>query len=142
MFSQEAGQSRRVKLIEALEVLQRPVKDNAPQLKIFLAVGFMPLHLQTFLAAELRALFPEERIDIETGVFGDLCGSVERLKSFEMASIAVVVEWSDLDPRLGVRSLGGWRPEHLADIVDSAARTKDRLERGLKVISERAPVVV
>jgi hypothetical protein len=57
-----------VKLVEALEVCRRPVAETAPEVKIFLACGFTPLHLPTFLAAALRMLQPEARVTIKTGL--------------------------------------------------------------------------
>src|SRR5262249_47648422 len=57
-------------------------------------------------------------------------------------SVCVVVEWSDLDPRLGVRTLGGWRPAQLPDIVQSARETAARLQRGIADIATRTTTVV
>ena len=66
-------------LIEALEISRKPVAQDAKLMRVFLACGFTPLHLQNFLSAHLRQLFPENRIEIKTGLFGDLAGSLERL---------------------------------------------------------------
>jgi FkbH-like protein len=131
-----------MKLTEALEVLRRPVAETAPESKIFLGCGFTPLHLQTFLAAELRALFSENRISVKTGLFGDLHGNIERLEPAGVDSLAVVIEWGDLDPRLALRTLGGWRPADLSDIVESAIRTAARLQRALTETSRHVHTVV
>jgi FkbH-like protein len=131
-----------MKLIEALEILKRPVAGSAAERKVFLACGFTPLHLQTFLAAHLRKLLPEARIEIETGRFGDLTGNLERLNPSEIDSVVVAMEWSDLDSRQGIRTLGGWRPADLADIVESAAKVRTRLQRAITGLSEHVPVVV
>jgi len=40
-------------LLAALEILKRPVSEGASGRDIFLACGFTPLHLKTFLAAHL-----------------------------------------------------------------------------------------
>ena len=136
--------SQRVKLIEALELVGGPpvTTGSAPELKVFLACGFTPLHLQTFLRAHLRVLFPEHRSSVTTGLFGDLCGNIERLRAGTVDFLAVVIEWTDLDPRLGPRTLGGWRPAELGAVVESARRTAARLERGLAEISTYVPAVV
>lgn len=131
-----------MKLIEALELLRRPVAETAPESKIFLDCGFTPLHLQTFLAAHLRVLFPEKRVCVKTGLFGDLCGNVERLEPDGVDSLAVVIEWGDLDPRLALRTVGGWRPADLADIVESVHQMTARLQRGLTENSRHVPTVV
>src|SRR5437660_7602658 len=131
-----------MKLIDALEVLQCPVAHTAPESNVFLACGFTPLHLQTFLAAELRTLSPQHRIGVDTGLFGDLVGNIERLEPQGLDSLAIVIEWSDLDPRLGVRTLGGWHPTDQASVVDSVAQMASRLQRGLTQISRHLPTGV
>jgi FkbH-like protein len=131
-----------VKLLEALELLQCPVKDRAPELKLYLACGFTPLHLKTFLAANLRALSPDSRVQIEAGFFGDLIGNLERLHASGISVLVVAIEWSDLDPRLGIRTLGGWRPADMPGIVDSAGQQTARLQLKLSEISRQVSTIV
>jgi len=131
-----------VKLIDALEVLKRSVADDAPETKVYLACGFTPLHLQTFLAAQLRIRLPRQRVEINTGLFGDLTGNIERLEPSGVHALAVVVEWGDLDPRLGIRSLGGWRPSNLSDIAESVEQAAGRLQRVLPRVSRLVPTIV
>src|SRR5271166_3962850 len=131
-----------MKLIDALELLNRPVSNTAPDLKIFLACGFTPLHMETFLAAHLRILLPDHRIGITTGLFGDLIGNIIRLKPSSVNSLVVVIEWGDLDPRLAIRNLGGWHPANLHDIGDSASQIAVRLEQALLQGSRLVPTVV
>jgi FkbH-like protein len=131
-----------VNLIEALEVLTRSVAYDAPELKVFLACGFTPLHLQSFLAAQLRIRLPQHRVGINTGLLGDLIGNIDRLDPSSIDALAVVVEWEDLDPRLGIRRLGGWRPAILPDIVQSVERSAGRLQRVLFQVSGQIPTVV
>jgi FkbH-like protein len=122
-------------LIEALEMVKKPAGENSPSLRIFLACGFTPLHLQTFLAAHLRNLRSTHRADVTTGVFGDLAGNLERLDGERYDAVAVAIEWSDLDPRLGVRTLGGWQLEKLPDILECSARSFERLAHALRRIA-------
>src|ERR1700761_4339002 len=105
-----------MKLIEALKVAQSPAPNDPRRLRLFLACGFTPLHLQTFLLANLRIRLHGVLPEIRTGVFGDLIGNIEQLKPSETDVLVVAVEWSDLDPRLGTRTLGGWGPPQLYDI--------------------------
>jgi FkbH-like protein len=133
-----------LKLIDALKLAALPIEEGAPEKKVFLACGFTPLHLQTFLTAGLRTTFPAHQVSSKTGLFGDLCGSIERLQlqpdTYDL--LIVVVEWSDLDPRLGLRMLGGWRPSQMAEIVESAARTGSRLQSGILAASRQIPTIV
>ena len=138
----EGGSGQRVKLIRALELLARPVSEAAPEFKTSLACGFTPLHLQTFLCAGLRTLIPDHRVSIDTGLFGDLIGNVERLEPAAFNAVIVVVEWSDLDSRLGIRNLGGWRSASLPDITKSAGSAIERLRQALTRVSSLVPTVV
>ena len=131
-----------MKLIEALKIAQLPPADAASSLRVFLACGFTPLHLQTFLAAHLRAKRPDARPEVRTGLFGDLVGNIERLDSSSFDVLAVTLEWGDLDPRLGIRSLAGWRAAELKDIVRSAEVAAARLQRAVEAVSGDVRVVV
>ena len=51
-----------------------------------------------------------------------------------------MIEWPDLDPRLGLRRLGGWRPPDIADILECAERALERLKLELGSASSTKPV--
>jgi FkbH-like protein len=131
-----------VKLIEALELLKRPVPEGASPFKACLACGFTPLHLETFLAAHLCLLYPEARIEITTGPYGDLAGTLESITPAGLEAVAVAVEWADLDPRLGIRALGGWRAADASDIVGSARKAALRIGGILGKLASSVPVCV
>lgn len=98
-------------------------------MNVFLACGITPLHVETFLRANLRVQFPNHRVTIETGLFGDLAGSLAALETTHLAAVAVVIEWTDLDPRLGFRHQSNWRAPVLPDILRSAAQAAVRLQQ-------------
>ena len=131
-----------MKLIDALELVRRPTIETAPEMKILLACGFTPLHLQTFLVAEVRVLLPENRVSITTGLYDDLLGNIKRAEPDLVDFLAVVIEWGDLDPRLALRRLGGWRPSEMPDIIESATQTAARLQERLAEVSRRVPTIV
>lgn len=131
-----------MKLIEALKTLQSPVPGDARGLRVFLACGFTPLHLQTYLAAHLRNRMPGCAPEIRTGLFGDLAGNIERINPSELDALVVALEWADLDPRLGIRQLGGWRHKQLRDIVGSAESAASRLHRGLESVSQKVSTIL
>jgi FkbH-like protein len=124
-----------VKLVEALEFLKHNPPAESPALEVQLACGFTPLHFQTFLGAPLREGFPQQRVSISTGAFGDLTGNVERLREVQDGTIVAVMEWKDFDPRLGIRILGGWRPSQLREFVQTV---HDHAERMLAAVSSLA----
>jgi len=129
-------------LIEALEISRKPVAQDAKLLRVFLACGFTPLHLQNFLSAHLRQQFLDNRIEIKTGLFGDLAGSLERLDTKGYNGTAVALEWPDFDSRLGIRELGGWQVSDVREVISSVDRQLSRLQRALKTAARSAPVVV
>ncbi|MGB8838692.1 MAG: HAD-IIIC family phosphatase [Candidatus Acidiferrales bacterium] len=129
-------------LVDALERLKQPIDKNARPLRVLLACGFTPLHLETFLAAHLSNLCPTCRVELSSGLFGDLAGTLERLRPEEHDALAVVIEWSDFDSRLGLRSLGGWHVEQLPDIVESANHSLERLRRALQRIALTLPTSI
>src|SRR6202166_3690073 len=129
-------------LIEALEISRKPVAQDAKLLRVFLACGFTPLHLQNFLSAHLRQQFPDNRIEIKTGLFGDLAGSLERLHAKGYDGTEVALEWPDFHSRLGIRELGGWQVSDVHEVISSVDRQLSRLQRALKTAARSAPVVV
>jgi FkbH-like protein len=129
-------------LIEALELSKKPCPDGAKDFSVLLACGFTPLHLQTFLQAHLRQALPDRRIQIKTGLFGDLAGNLERASAGSHDALVVPFEWSDLDARLGVRTLGGWQVSDLSEILSSVEMQLTRFERALKSAARSAPVIV
>jgi len=131
-----------MKLIEALKIVQAPPPAASRRLRLSLLCGFTSLHLQTFLAAHLRSRMPEYALEIKAGLFGDLIGNIERLSSSETDAVAVALEWSDLDPRLGIRRLGGWRPQQLSDIAVSAESAAKRLQHALEAASRDTTTIV
>jgi FkbH-like protein len=131
-----------VKLLEALEVLNRPVPRPGAEREVALLCGFTPLHLKTFLAARLRLSFPDDRVEVKTGLYGDLVGNVQRLQSSPFVVACVLIEWADLDPRLGIRSLGGWLSADVPDIVESTRRQSERLSGLIRELAEKASVYV
>jgi FkbH-like protein len=106
------------------------------------ACGFTPLHLKTFLAAALRDRSPFERIEVTTGLFGDLAGTIEGIRPEHCDVLAAVIEWQDLDLRLGVRNLGGWRVADLPDIVKSARRMLARMEKAILTTAASLPTYI
>jgi hypothetical protein len=131
-----------MKPIEALEILRRAPNPDAQPLCISLACGFMPDCFRTFLAAHLRELFPEHRVTVEVGLYGDCLGNLERMRSRPWDAGAVVLEWSDFDPRLGIRGPSGWEAGSLPDILETAGARAARLHEAIARAAEDIPLAV
>lgn len=121
-----------MKLSEALRYTRKSVPADAKPLDVFLACGFTPLHLATFLNAQLRLGAPERRVSVQTGLFGDLVGNLQRAERSGCDAVAVPLEWPDLDLRLGIRQPGDWSPLAAADILGA---TRDRLAQLGEVVA-------
>jgi hypothetical protein len=106
-----------MKLVEALTVLREAARGPGGISRVALVCGFTPLHVETFLAAHLRVLDPANRFETESGLYDDALGNLDRLEGRGVDAAAVVLEWPDVDPRLGLRALWGWRPAGRADVV-------------------------
>src|SRR5688500_14935344 len=116
-----------MKLVEALKVVNAARRSEHPVETFWLACGFTPLHLATFLSAHLQSRSSTRRVAVEIGLYGDLFGTLSRAAREDSAGTTVVVEWSDLDPRLGLRAAGGWAPAASADVVRTATASLRRL---------------
>jgi len=131
-----------MKLIEALEINRKPVAPDAERVKIALVCGFNPLHLNTFLTAHLRLALPDRSVKIHSGLYGDFLGNLSRLKESECDAAFVVIEWSDLDARLGIRGLGSWAPAEFKDIAANIAARCSQIERLVQELAKSLPLVV
>jgi len=95
-----------MKLREALQIAHAPAAGSPYH--VHLIAGFEPLHLKTFLAAalrqRLRAQTGDRPVRVETGLFGDWGGNLERALSAAGASpVVAILEWADLHAALGWR---------------------------------------
>lgn len=117
-----------MKLLEALNTIKVMRQKKVAVLPCYLASGFTPLYLKTFLTAELCQLFPDRVIEISEGIYGDLCGNLKRFAKSEAEFGAIFVEWADLDPRLGIRSTARWSGSELADILVTAQERTTQLQ--------------
>jgi FkbH-like protein len=130
-----------LKFTEALQILQSAPQE-APPFGVTLACGFSPLHIQTFLAAHLQQALADRKICVSTGLFGDLVGTLESLQPDGLHAIALVIEWADLDPRLGFREAGAWGSSVLPDMLTELRARLARIEAGLQRVPAGIPVAL
>ena len=130
-----------MKLSEALSVIQGAPAD-APPFPVLLACGFSPLHLENYLAAHLQTVVPHRKVRISAGLYDDLAGTLEQFDPAGAHAVAIVIEWSDLDPRLGYRTLGGWGQRVAASILETVEGTLRRLEIAISKIPSSVKVAL
>ena len=129
-----------MRLGEALQILGRTTGER--KIRVHLLCGFMPLHLETFIKAQLTLRFPGASIHVPTGLYGDLEGNVQRPSDAGSDGAIAVIEWSDLDQRLGFRASAGWPIETLDDIVTQVEEKSRRLQAHLIELAKKMPVAV
>lgn len=128
------------KIADALRI-QRSANATAPRYKALLACGFTPLHLQSLLHAHLQQLLPDRKVELDTGLFGDLVGTIQAMAMDPPHAVLVVLEWTDLDPRLGYREAHSWESRVSEEIVANSEMALDRLAAALESI-EPGPKIV
>ena len=138
----EGHRTAGMKLREALETIQRPRPEGAVRLHFLLGCSSTPTNLKAFFHASLLRRRPEYDVHVETTLYGDLLGSLERLSYIGYAGAAVVSEWFDLDQRLGFRRLGGWAPSSFDDILATVASEVNRLQNVLEPLAAAMPVAI
>jgi FkbH-like protein len=130
-----------MRLAEALQIAGKA--DGERERSIHLLCGFMPLHFETFTKAHLKLRFPEDRFHVRTGLYADLEGSIQRARESGNGEVAIaVIEWADLDHRLGFRASAGWSIGTLEDVVGQIEEKCRRLEMRLAELAEAMPVTV
>jgi len=131
-----------MKLGEALDIANRVPEEGVAPKAISLVCGFTPLHLLTYLRAYGRLRFPESGISADVGLFGDLQGNLQRAAETSVGEIALVLEWSDLDPRLGIREGASWNNQTQLDILSEIEHGFNRLWQTLHVANRKSLIVV
>lgn len=132
-----------MKLKDALKIVsQRPRPENEP-LNVALVCGFTPLHLRTFLHAELQQCFPARRVEVFPGLYDDIAGTLKCLiDSQQPDGVALVLEWEDLDARLGFRRLGGWKASDPGSVVERARLYLAQVRTMVEELCRAAPIAV
>jgi FkbH-like protein len=131
-----------MKLVEALDIIKGAKQRSAEAFTCFLATGLNPLHLTTFLSAELILLFTDRKIEIQHGLYGDFLGNVSRLAKADAESGIVLIEWADIDARLGIRSSATWSPSVCADILATVRTRASQIQRTIEETCQRMPLIV
>ncbi len=124
-----------MKLIDALRIANTP--QHGPPFHVLLACGFTPLHLETAVKAHFRLTLPDRTICMRTGLYADVAGTLENNRH-EYDAILVVLEWADLDPRLGWRSTAPAAKE----ILEDARVALQRIAKAVDACAAGAPVAV
>lgn len=131
-----------VTLNQALALIKSNKNRDGEKKVHYLVCGFEAVHLKTLLHAYLLGRLPTAAAEVETGVYGNLVGNIAAAAQSPATAAAVVLEWSDIDPRLGLRSSGGWAEQIKPDILSSARQRYAQMEAELRKLAGRMPVAV
>ena len=133
-----------MRFLDALEIIRQgaPAGSSEP-FRLAIACSFPPLHFATFLHAKTQLAFPDRKVVLTTAsVYNDLVGSLQQASEAQPNASGVVIEWPDLDQRLGVRRLGGWGPDLSREIGENVQLSLARIKAGVAALAKVAPVVV
>jgi FkbH-like protein len=130
-----------VTITEALKAIHSVPRDT-PRFQLSIVCGFTPVHLQTFLTARLQQKFSDRKVTPQTGLFGNAVGTLESLGAASADVVACVLEWSDLDPRLGFREGSQWGSAAISDAVESGNRMLQRAYTALQQVPAGIRVAV
>jgi predicted N-acetyltransferase YhbS len=131
-----------MKLAEALRLTAAHGAQADNPFRVWLACSFTPLHLGTFLSAHLTQRLKNRPVSLSTGIYGDLVENLAKAGRDAPHAAAVVLEWADLDPRLGFRRGDGWRYEQEADIVQTVAFRLAQFSECIAALAQHTPVVL
>ena len=126
---------------EALSIL-RARKVGGEPFRVLLASGFTPLHLKTLMQAHLQQTLPDRSVEMDTGLFGNLAETIDGVVNQYWHGLVVVIEWSDLDPRLGYREAQAWGHAVSGSIVDACRDALDRLAGSLEAVPATIKVAI
>ena len=128
-------------LSQALDLIRQRQKAIRKR-RIALICGFEPLHLGTFLQGYIAERLEGEAATLSAGLYGDLEGTLAATVQSDSEAAALVLEWSDLDSRLGLRSSGGWGVAVQQDILTSCRERFARLCMRMEELTAAMPVVL
>ena len=131
-----------MRLSQAMQINQRPAPTGSARRKLHLVCGFTPLHLATYLRAYARTRFSGDDVEVVTGLYGDIEDGLRTARGGTSEGAVVVLEWSDLDARLGLRSAAGWSAAVLADIARQAPERLRHLESLILNLSQSVSVAL
>ena len=129
-----------MKLAEALRVIHQAQRSESPPCQVYLACGFEPLHLLTFLNAHCSLARPDRHVTLRRGSYANLTGNLESPAARESENVAMVLEWPDLDPRLGLRMPALWNADTMREISVESARRLARLEHALEGLRHQSVI--
>lgn len=130
-------------LRDALNLATPPARtDQDTEYAIGLACSFTPLHLETFIRAYVLQRRSATSVRFESGIYGDLPGGLSRIADTRTRACVAVVEWQDLDPRLGFRENVHAPFADVDDVCATARLRLDRLVVRLEDLGTRTPVAL
>jgi FkbH-like protein len=131
-----------MKLVEALEIVKRKQPETAQAFCAYLACGFEPLHFRTFLSARLMQVMPDQKTEVLSGLYGDFWGNLDRMPASRADAGLLVCEWSDFDPRMGIRGGGTWAPSAFSEILANVRTRASDLVAATNRLSRQTALVV
>ena len=130
-----------MKLTEALAANRvNSLRDSAAPLTIHIAAGFTVTSFLTFVTAFASIRMDDRKIIAQSGPYGDIVAAARSASGADI--MIVVIDWADLDPRLGLRRYGTSTQEITTDILQTAQKRLDMLKQAVMEASAECSVVI
>ncbi len=129
-----------MKFSDAIKASRESLNSAGPTYNVVLACGFTPQYLDVFISAYLYQYNPGKSIAITPGPYGNILEAIKLAEQTNSHALVILLEWSNLDPRLGYRSTGGWTRARLDDVIDQVESRLDRLRSALQAIGTQCRV--
>lgn len=129
-------------LQEALRVIRDSGSRPSDPLHVCLVCSFTPVHLATFLSAHLIGANGGRRVQCTTTGYGSLVDGLRGADAQAVQAVAIVIQWTDLDPRLGLRRTGGWQRNVLDDICRGATQRLTDIYECVRRIAAQTRTVI
>ncbi len=132
-----------MKFSEALALTHANKKrSRVESFTIYLVVGSTPMHLGVFVTAWAAQLLPLRYIECTLGPYGDVINGLASAKLHDSHAVFVVLEWYDLDPRLGLRRFATGTAEVERDMLRTIDERLSLIGEAVAQVASKAPVIL
>lgn len=130
-----------MKLPEALRINQEAeARSDATDLSAAIVCGFTSLQLHQFLSARLHQRFSCRKVQLAEIPYGDVIQGLRAVPRSTEATF-LLLEWQDLDPRLGLRQ-ADWNSKNQGDIEKTVRLRLRQLGESIEDVASHTPVVI
>ena len=114
-----------MKLLEAFKLLNLARERHGPEFHVAFVTGCSALSLPTFLVAHLSQLRSDKRYKVIEAPYGDIINSIQSAYRAGGDGMAIILDYTSLDARLGLRRASSWNDKAILDIIENVQARLD-----------------